>query len=74
MGLKLSRFLKADNPMVEGSPSAIIHTVSPQAIIEVMEGHVAASSPHRHFTYNDEQFTFIIFSLPSSMVSNITLL
>ncbi|MGL6121657.1 MAG: hypothetical protein ACRC1W_01210 [Shewanella sp.] len=36
--MKLTRFLIADNPMVEGSPSAIIHTLDPQAIIEITEG------------------------------------
>jgi hypothetical protein len=49
--MKLTRFLIADNPMVEGAPSAIIHTVSPQAIIEVIEGHIYATSPYRHFQY-----------------------
>ncbi len=61
--MKLTRFLIADNPMVEGSPSAIIHTVNPHAIIEVIEGHVNASSPYRHFTYNDELYTFRVHHL-----------
>lgn len=36
--MKLSHFLIADNPMVDGSPSAIIHTINPQAIILITEG------------------------------------
>lgn len=49
--MKLTRFLIADNPMVEGAPSAIIHTIDPQAIIEIIEGHVHCTSPYRHYSF-----------------------
>lgn len=61
--MKLTRFLIADNPMVEGSPSAIIHTLDPQAIIMVVEGHAMPDKPHRQFQYNDEQYTFVVHHL-----------
>ena len=61
--MKLTRFLIADNPRVKGSPSAIIHTVSPQAIIEVIEAHVVAATPHKHFAYKDEAYTFRVHHL-----------
>lgn len=49
--MKLTRFLIADNPMVEGSSSAIIHTIDPHAIIELIEGHKQCSSPYRHYSF-----------------------
>lgn len=55
--MKLTRFLIADNPMVEGATSAIIHTIDPQAIIEIIEGHVVCESLYRHYTYEDEEYT-----------------
>ena len=61
--MKLTRFLIADNPMVEGAPSAIIHTVNPQAIIEIIEGHIHVSSPYSQFAYNDELYTFRVHHL-----------
>jgi hypothetical protein len=61
--MKLTRFLVAKNPMVEGSPSAIIHTREPQAIIEIIEGHHQCTSPYRQYTYGDEQFTLRVHHL-----------
>jgi hypothetical protein len=66
--MKLTRFLIADNPMVEGSPSAIIHTIEPQAIIEVIEGHQQCSSPFRHYSFVNidgvpEYYTFRVHHL-----------
>ena len=61
--MKLTRFLIADNPMVEGSPSAIIHTARPQAIIELLEGHVMTDGYLRHYAYRDERYTLRIHHL-----------
>jgi len=63
--MKLTRFLIADNPMVEGSPSAIIHTLEPQAIIMIIEGHriLFDTRPYRHFQFKDEKYTFIVHHL-----------
>lgn len=47
----MTRFLLADNPMVEGSLSAIVHTIDPIAIIECIEGHEQCSSPYRHYSF-----------------------
>lgn len=49
--MKLTRFLIADNPMAEGSTSAIIHTIDPIAIIQLIEDHVECSTPYRHYQY-----------------------
>lgn len=64
--MKLTRFLIADNPMVEGSPSAIIHTIDPQAIIIVIEGvelFKEGAQPHRYYSFINidgvkEDYTF----------------
>ena len=61
--MKLTRFLIADNPMVEGSPSAIIHTVEPKAIIEILEGHVECASPYGHYVYHEERYTLRVHHL-----------
>lgn len=61
--MRLTRFLIADNPMVEGLPSAIVHTVDPKAIIEIIEGHVHVGSPYRHYAYNAELFTLRVHHL-----------
>ncbi len=61
--MKLTKFLIADNPMVEGSPSAIIHTQDPTAIIEITEGHVQCVSPYRHYQHDDELFTLRVHHL-----------
>lgn len=53
--MKLTRFLIADNPMVEGSPSAIIHTLEPQAILEIIEGHIQCTSPYRHYSFTNNE-------------------
>lgn len=36
--MKLTRFLLATNPIVEGSPSTIVHTRTPVTIFEIMDG------------------------------------
>ena len=63
--MKLTRFLIADNPMVEGSPSAIIHTVNLMGIIEIIEGHVQVKEGtySRWFTYEAELYTFRVHHL-----------
>lgn len=66
--MKLTRFLIADNPMVEGAPSAIIHTQNPQAIIEVIEGHEMCKTPYRHYSFANidgliEHYTFRVHHL-----------
>lgn len=61
--MKLTRFLIADNPMAEGSPSAIIHTIEPVAIIEVIEGHKPQKTFHEFFKFGNELFTFRIHHL-----------
>lgn len=61
--MKLTKFLIADNPMVDGSPSAIIHTQEPQSIIEIIEGHVQCVSPYRHYQYDDEPYTLRVHHL-----------
>lgn len=60
---KLTKFLIADNPMVEGSPSAIIHTQDPHAIIEIIEGHVQCVSPYRHYTFVDDDGITELYTL-----------
>lgn len=59
----MTRFLIADNPMVEESTTSIIHTLDPQSIIEVLEGHLVVKTPHRHYQYNDELYTLRIHHL-----------
>jgi hypothetical protein len=61
--MKLTRFLIANNPMAEGSPPAIIHTIDPQAIIEIIEGHRACTTPYRHFTFDEEKYTLRVHHL-----------
>lgn len=63
--MKLTRFLIADNPMVEGAPSAIIHTLEPQAILMIIEGHqvLTDTRPYRHFQFNEEKYTFVVHHL-----------
>ena len=59
----MTRFMIADNFMVAGTSSAIIHTLNPQAIIEVIEGHKHYPAPYRHYQFNDELFTFRVHHL-----------
>lgn len=61
--MKLSRFLLADDPMTEGSPVAIVHTIGTPAIIEIVEGHVHCDTPYRHYLYEDELYTFRVHHL-----------
>ncbi len=56
----MDRFLLAENPMSDTNSLAIIHTVEPVAIIEVLDGHISPSGQdtrHGHFTYGDELWT-----------------
>jgi len=59
----MTRFMIADNHMVAGTTSAIIHTVDPQAIIEILEGHQVCTSPYRHFTYQNDLYTLRVHYL-----------
>lgn len=57
----MDRFLLAENPMNARCKSlAVIHTIDPVAIIEVLEGHKRFDSGHyRHFIHNSvEPYTF----------------
>jgi len=58
----MTRFLIADNPMVE-SITAIIHTLDPQAIIEVLEGHQQCSTPYRQYQFEQQLYTLRVHHL-----------
>lgn len=49
--------------MVEGAPSAIIHTVNPKAIIEIIEGHTECKSPYKQYQFYDELYTLRVHHL-----------
>lgn len=60
----MDRFLLADNPMT-GNNTAIIHTVDPVAIIEVLQGHMQlqTGTHFAHYTFTNvdglqEAYTF----------------
>ena len=60
--MKLTRFLIAQNPMVDGSLSAIVHTVEPKAILIIIEeGGISDDiRPSREFIFNNKKFTLIV--------------
>lgn len=53
--MKLNQFLLAEDPRNNSGGIAIIHTIDPQAIIAIVEGHVQHNMPFRQFTYNGQQ-------------------
>lgn len=64
---QLPDFMIADDPVTSGGSSAIIHTRTPQAIIEIIEDHQVCESPFRHYTFKgefgDEDYTLRVHHL-----------
>jgi hypothetical protein len=65
--LQMDKFLLAENPMAETDNLAIIHMLAPIAIINVVEAHVVADRPHRHYVYNghdgQEPITLVVWHM-----------
>lgn len=63
----MDKFLLAENPMrPEQSGLWIIHLLSPQAIIQIIDGHVSTNGPHKHYSFRNgdgvlEEWTLSIY-------------